>query len=700
MAFMSGIVPAAAYEQARRRRARGRGSFTRSSLVVDHDAGNAAGAVPARRRIFCAILLLAGCGGSSSPPEAMMAVGDLRATPWPSDVLLGSDGRLTIAPPFPFSGQDASISLLANALSELDGFGTVTAVFFPVSAPVVVDAGAAASVIDLDGDDPPHAYPLLYRAATRQLVALPPPGTVLREHHRYGCVVVDGVHDDAGRPLRPAKAMADLLAGGAAAPAAYQLLAAKLTAPPQAATAFTTRTVSSWVTTAIADLATMPPIATPTRSFEPGGDMDNLFGGPVTTTRPGRPPSGGVLHDHVARVVEGTFPSPDYLSAVPGQPGLFDDVPAPKSVGAVPFMLVLPKDTAAPPPVAIFQHGIDGDRSTMLLVADDYAARGYALLGIDAPFHGSRQAGAVDDVNNLSGMPIPDGIGDPNGLPVAAFFDFSGDPQRGIAPVDPRVMRDNLRQATVDLMQTVRLVTAGDWSAISGVTLDTTAPIYTGASFGGILGANVVAVDPLVSAAVLASAGGGLFTEMFGNSPTLSVLVVSLLGQSYDSSITVDHPDTDPVRAQMSLNLIETLIEPGDGLALTGAARPPKSLLLLEAFNDEVIANHATEALAAAWGASQLTLPGTHPTRVVTLPSVAPPYAASPLRALVQLAPACHTTYTIQQDTRAYADGAPPFVALATPMTVDNPIETAHRLALDFMDSFRRGAPTVGGGNP
>jgi dienelactone hydrolase len=670
-------------------------SFTGSSLVVDRRASNAAPVVSARR-IICAILLLAGCGGASSPPEAVMAAsGDLREVPWPSDVLLASDGRLAIAPPFPFSGQDASIALLADALSELDGFGTVTALFFPVSAPVVVDAGATASVIDLDGNDPPHAYPLFYRAATRQLVALPPPGTVLREHHRYGCVIPSGVHDDGGHPLRPSKAMADLLAGGPSAPTSFQLLAGKLGASPQAATAFTTRTVSSWVTSAIADLATVPPVATPTRSFEPGADMDDLFGGPVTTTRPGRPPSGGVLHDHVARVVEGTFASPDYLSAVPGQPGVFADVPAPKSVDAVPFMLILPKGAASPPPVAIYQHGIDGDRSTMLQVADDYAARGYALLGIDAPFHGSRQLDAVDNVNNLSGMPNPDGIGDPNGLPVATFFDFSGDAPLGIAPLDPRVIRDNLRQATVDLMQTVRLVTAGDWSAVSGVALDTTAPIYTGASFGGILGANVLAVDPVVSAAVLASAGGSLFTDMFGNSPTLSVLVVSLLGQSYDSAITVAHPDTDPVRAQMSLNLIETLIEPGDGLALTGAIPPAKSVLLLEAFNDEVVANHSTEALAAAWGASQVTLPGSPPTRVVMLPSVSPPLAASPLRALVQLAPACHTMYTTQQDTRDYADGAPPFVMLATPMTIDNPVEAAHALALDFMDSFRNGAPTV-----
>ena len=647
------------------------------------------------------LALLAGCDGSPLP-EAVMGTGDLRSMPWPSDVLLGSDGHLVVAPPFPFPAEEAPAALLAQALSALDGFGTVTAVFFPVSAEVSVDAGAAAAVVDLEGSEPPRAFPLLYRAATRQLVAVAPPGTVLREHHRYGCVVSGGVHDSGGRALRPSKGMADLLAGGPTAPMAYRLLAAKLGATgatPEAATAFTTQTVSAWATKALADVAAMPLVATPTRTFAPGPDLDALFGGLVTTTRPGLPFSGGVLHDHVGLVVEGTFASPNYLSATPGQMGMFDDGMTVKSVDAVPFMLILPKGEPSGAPVAIFQHGIDGDRSTMLLVADDYTARGYAVLGIDAPFHGSRQAGAVDLVNNLTGANGPDGIGDPVVFPVApvaTFFDFFGDASLGIAAVDPRVMRDSLRQATVDLMATVRLATSGDWSLVLGVALGAEAPIYTGASFGGILGAGLMGVDPVVQGGVLASAGGGLFVDMFGNSATLSGLVLSLIGGNYDHGITIDEPDTDPVRAQMSLNLIQTVLEPGDGLALAGAATPGKSVLFLESYNDEVVPNHATEALATAWGASQVSIPGSPATRVVSLPAVWPPFVRSPLRALVQLNPACHTTFTLQQDTRLYEDGSPPFVRLATPLMVDNPIETAHRLALDFMDSFRIGAPRVG----
>ena len=315
--------------------------------------------------------------------------------------------------------EEAPAALLAQALSALDGFGTVTAVFFPVSADVSVDAGAAAAVVDLEGSDPPRAFPLLYRAATRQLVAVAPPGTVLREHHRYGCVVSGGVHDSAGRALRPSKAMADLLAGGPTAPgglsaAGRQSRSAATGATPEAATAFTTQTVSAWATKALADLAAMPPVATPTRTFPPGPELDDLFGGPghhhasgiaAVRRRAARARRAGGRGDvRVARLPVGHA----------GQMGMFDDGMTVKSVDAVPFMLILPKDAPAGLPVAIFQHGIDGDRSTMLLVADDYTARGYAVLGIDAPF--PRQPPARRGRPGQQPRrrePIPDGIGDP-----------------------------------------------------------------------------------------------------------------------------------------------------------------------------------------------------------------------------------------------------------------------------------------------
>src|SRR5262249_26021494 len=153
-------------------------------------------------------------------------------------------------------------------------------------------------------------------------------------------------------------------------------------------------------------------------------------GGPVTTTRPGRPPSGGVLHDAVSYVVEGTFDGPHYLSATPGTLGLFDDNETVKAVDHVPFLLVLPKRPSyAGTPIIIMQHGINDDRRAVLEVCNSFAKKGYAVIGIDALWHGSRLPMNEDNVHNLDASnATPDGIGDP--MTAAAmqwFFDLRGD---------------------------------------------------------------------------------------------------------------------------------------------------------------------------------------------------------------------------------------------------------------------------------
>src|SRR6476620_9084372 len=93
--------------------------------------------------LFC---MACACSGQSGP-EALMTAGDVRTMPWPSEALM-ANGKLKVAPPFPFDGNEDNIQRLAEALSELDGFGTVTSMFSPVSADVKVDDGAFAEVID------------------------------------------------------------------------------------------------------------------------------------------------------------------------------------------------------------------------------------------------------------------------------------------------------------------------------------------------------------------------------------------------------------------------------------------------------------------------------------------------------------------------------------------------------------------------
>jgi hypothetical protein len=658
------------------------------------------------------LVAVAACSGASGP-EALMQTsnGDARSLPWPSDVLLGADGKLHVSAPLPFdSNVEDNLTQLAATLSTADGFATTRSVFFPLSDDVVVDVGATATVVDLDDTSKTLPFPLFYRAETKQLVAIAPIGTVLLEHHAYGCFVAAGVHDAGGHALRPSSAMSDAIGGHGdfGAIASYQKLAKALSSlmvKPLAATSFTTQTLTAWAQKAQADLTAMPPRATVDLTFTTKPELDDLFAGVSTTLKPGRPPSGGVRHDSVAAVVVGHFDSPHYLSSTPGTLGLFDDAMTVKATDHIPYILVLPiRSVYTSVPLIIFQHGINGDRSAALLVANSYAARGYATLGIDELWHGSRLPGAVDEKFNLSGQPGHDGIGDPTAAgAVQYFFDFAGDANAGVLAVDPRYIRDNFRQATIDLMQEVRLARGGDFSAVAAalpmltnLALDGTKLVYTGESFGSIMGANVLAVDPLLGAAVLDVGGAGILLDLVPNSPQFATLLQPFVAGAFDTIVDVNHPVELPTRAQMSLNLLQEVIDPGDGMALASGADPSKSVLFLFAYTDETVPNQSNQALARGWGASEVQLTaGTHPLELVSLPKAHAPYQASPVRAAVQFDPASHGMFTSQSGEHQFMPPFPPFNRYAQPIPITTPIVQAHALALDFIDGYRMGAPVV-----
>jgi hypothetical protein len=663
--------------------------------------------------LLCLVLVgVAACSGASGPQALMQTSnGDTRSLPWPSDALVGADGKLQVTGPLPFdSNVEDNVTQLAATLSTADGFSTTRSIFFPVSDDVVVDDGATATVVDLEDNSKTLTFPLFYRAETKQLVAVSPIGTALLEHHAYGCYVAAGVHDAAGHALRPSSSMSDAIAGhgDVGARASYQKLAKALSSAmvkPLAATAFTTQTLSAWAQKAQADLTAMPPKATAELTFTTQTELDDLFAGVATTLKPGRPPSGGVRHDSIAAVVTGHFDSPHYLSATPGTLGLFDDAMTVKATDHIPYILVLPiRSVYTSVPLIIFQHGINGDRSAALLVANSYAARGYATLGIDELWHGSRLPGAVDEKFNLSGLPGHDGIGDPTAAgAVQYFFDFAGDANAGVLAVDPRYIRDNFRQAAIDLMQEVRLARGGDFSAVAAALpmltnlgLDGTKLVYTGESFGSIMGAVVLAVDPLLGAAVLDVGGAGILIDLVPNSPQFATLLQPFVAGAFDTLVDVNHPVELPTRAQMSLNFLQEVIDPGDGLALAASADPTKNVLFLFAYTDETVPNQSNQALARGWGATEVQLTaGTHPLELVSLPTMKAPYHASPLRAVVQLDPASHGMFTGQSGEHQFMPPFPPFNRYAQPIPITTPIVQAHTLALDFIDGFRNGAPVV-----
>ena len=186
-----------------------------------------------------------------------------------------------------------------------------------------VEEPAAAQVVDLEGDYSPRAFPLFYR---RQ------PDSWWRWRRRGRCCAntivtaassSGGVHGAAGvrcdlegdgrrrwrethRPGRtPCWQRAAIVCGK---PPGQRRRSPPSPSPPGRPRR---RAVSR------DDAA----VAVPTRTLSPGPSSTSCSGGPVTTTRPGLPPSGGVQHDHVGLVVEGRYASPNYLSATPGSSG-------------------------------------------------------------------------------------------------------------------------------------------------------------------------------------------------------------------------------------------------------------------------------------------------------------------------------------------------------------------------------------------
>jgi len=623
-------------------------------------------------------------------------------TPWPSDVFLRG-GHLEVADVLLEGGQPGPLATLAAALSELDGAPTYTSAFFPTKGELPDGAlEGTARWIDLDARVAEVDSKLFYRKDTREVIALPPDSVVFEEGHRIACVV-------ESPSLRPSDAMRDAVGGKGAFAASYAALGPRLgDRTPSAATVFTIGHPTR-VTEQMRDVAAaLPPSrAKVTRVFT-GTAVDDFLGRP-TTTRPGLGDPAGIVHDQLGAVVLGTFDAPSFLAEKPPQLGRVEldgaGRPRVKGTEAIPFMLTLPKRPAAGfgrTPVLIFQHGLNAGRSQVVTVANDYARAGYATIGIDALWHADRGKVVKDEKHEFTGAPGGDGLADGDAFGASvSIFDFDGDPARGVGSLDARYVRDNFRQAIVDLAELVRFLQRGDLAPIAaadpsftGLGLDSETLVYTSESFGSVIGAGGVAMATGLRGAVLSVGGGGIFLATLPSSPMFNGLVAPLLRTTFDPALDVSDPAVLPGAAQRSLSLLQAAFAPGDPLSFAPKiAAQGKSLLLLEARSDELIPNQATELLAVAAHATSVALPSrSEGPRFATLPAASAPFEHAPATiAIVQLSPALHTMFTAFTGTRSYQPDFPPFLALAAAEQVDNPIELAHELALAFTASLRSG---------
>lgn len=296
--------------------------------------------------------------------------------------------------------------------------------------------------------------------------------------------------------------------------------------------------------------------------------------------------------------------------------------PVATSTQAIPVLLTVPNANsgktkpAAGWPVVIFQHGITRNRTDMFAIAATLAGQGFATIAIDAPLHGITDKtnpfyigntpfaalGArertfdIDLENNATGAPGPDGTIDPSGT---YFINLS----------DLLTSRDNLREASADLMELTRAIPGMSLDGGASLAFDGSRIEFVGQSLGSIIGTAFLAMDPHVNVGVLNVPGGGV-AGLLAGSPTFAPVINAGLAQAGLQPGTPDYA--------AFLGAAQTVVDSGDSINFAFATAA-KSILAQEVVgdathpSDQVIPNSVasaptsgTEPLLAALGLSSI----------------------------------------------------------------------------------------------
>jgi hypothetical protein len=454
-----------------------------------------------------------------------------------------------------------------------------------------------------------------------------------------------------------------------------------------------------------------------------------------STDDPADDQAAGKAHDAIAAVGTAVFQAPNVLiEAAKG----YDDpthhtfardatgkpiINPAKQTSTIWMTIVLPKGAmpASGFPTVIVQHGLSGDRSFVLAIADTFAKKGWASVAIEGVTFGARasEPANVTDAKavfpwsttggNYSG---PDGFVDsPNGS-----GDFFGNLKSLGA------LRDQMRQSVLDIMTASDVIrnpalTLGPLlNAVPGAKLDPGKVAYVGDSLGAIMGAMVAGTDPNLTTFVLNVAGGDI-SELAAYSPQLASSV-DLAGGYNFGLISVRFAPGHPF-----MQLLQHIVDSGDPLlfapalvnqplSINGTVNPPKNVIQIEALFDDYVPNEANEALARAAGLP-MAVPNVGSNTGLTFAQAtagANGIQGVPIAAvtavLVQAGPATHGNdlfdangQHVYQPPFGQFDTMNPFPKLAMPVPVKEPYLPLQTMMTGFFSSAFAGggAPVVAG---
>lgn len=287
----------------------------------------------------------------------------------------------------------------------------------------------------------------------------------------------------------------------------------------------------------------------------------------------------------------------------------FNPLPVATETLSIPLLVSVPNAAsgrtkpAAGWPVVIFQHGITGNRTNMLGLADAFAGQGFVVVAIDLPLHGitdttnplyqapNERTFNLDVMNNATGAAGPDGVIDSSG---ASFINLTS----------LLTSRDNLREASADLITLTRSVGNLDVTGDGVADIDATRIHFVGQSLGSIVAVSWLSVSPAVNTATL-SVPGGLVTRLLLDSPSFAPRInAGLQAQGLVPGTTLYN---------QFFRDAQNVIDAGDPINYIVDAAASKPILLHQVLGDIVIPNSATQRLIDLAGLTKVSTPGANP---------------------------------------------------------------------------------------
>lgn len=670
-----------------------------------------------------------------APAADPMAFGVM---PFPDDLYLDESGHIALSEyPEENSSEEPStfMASLRDGLATLDGFGVVSPIYLPFDGDIdpaslptspgeATSADASVFLVDADGDSPAAFERLeadVFWLPTERMIAVRPL-LPLRPGHHYAVGVTSAARDLLGRSVEAATAFAEIRAAvddGDAPTDALQAEAYERYAPVLRALDDVS---SSVVTMSVFRVQSAPDDLEQAREQVRAGAADVAFGevysgesldallGMPESNLPGRDVEGGVAHNAIGWLVQGSIAVPNYMSELENVHGRFERDESGalivKRVDRAPFTLTIPATFGESLPVVIFQHGVSDNRGGALGIANELASAGYATIAIDAPFHGLRSVSAEPDTRNVwTGEETPDGFGDIGGIRTVLTFVGATETEGEYPPFHPIYFRDALRQSAADLHALVHAIQAGDWSglgeaepALSSLSLADSELAFVGHSLGGIIGTLFTATEPEVGAALL-SVTGGHIGRLVERSFSFSLQLAVILPQVNLADRQMEDMLAESILSP-GMGLYQMMLAAGDSASYVELLRESDTHVLMHMVqHDETVPNSATEELALALdipitgGAAQfaalregsLPLQGNASTR-----------SGTATRGLYLFELGSHGSLVNRRGEQTLVQPPiPPFEALETLVRFDTPIDEMLAQTIGFFDSWQMGAPVI-----